>query len=165
MKRIAAIALFAVVTTFGFANALAQDLEYPVRATMPFNFTVGNKSLPAGTYTILQVRDNLVEIRNQDGSAMTLSATYPYGQSSSKAVVVFNKYGDQYFLHQIAGGPSSINENLPVSKSESRVRHQENFALNQSQVTIPVGEGNYLSLHGRPEIAHLRAESSIGFAF
>ena len=147
MKRIAAIALFAVVTTFGIANVLAQDLEYPVRATMPFNFTVGNKSLPAGTYTILQVRDNLVEIRNQDGSAMTLSATYPYTavpyvQSSSKAVVVFNKYGDQYFLHQIAGGPSSINENLPVSKSESRVRHQENFALNQSQVTIPVGEGN-----------------------
>lgn len=145
MKRIAAIALFAVVTTFGIANALAQ--EYPVRATMPFNFTVGNKSLPAGTYTILQVRDGVVEIRNQDGSATTLSTAYPstvvpYAQFSSKAVLVFNRYGDQYFLHQVAGGPSSVNENLPVSKSEDRVRHQENFALNQSQVTIPIGEGN-----------------------
>jgi hypothetical protein len=146
MKRIAAIALFAVVTTFGVANAMAQE-EYPVRATMPFNFTVGNKSLPAGTYTILQVRDDLVEIRNQDGKVATLSTAYPYtavpySQVSSKAVVVFNRYGSQYFLHQIAGGPSSINENVPVSKSESRVRHQENFALNQSQVAIPIGEGN-----------------------
>jgi hypothetical protein len=145
MKRFAAIVLFAVASSLGVGHAFAQ--EYPVRATLPFNFTVGNKSLPAGTYTILQVRDDLVEIRNQDGSATTLSSVYPYtvvpyAQFSSKAVLVFNRYGDQYFLHQIAGGPASINENLPVSKSEGRVRHQENFALNQSQVTIPIGEGN-----------------------
>lgn len=141
MKRIAAIALFAVVTTFGVANALAQ--EHALRATMPFNFTVGNKALPAGTYTIFKVRDDLLEIRNQDGKVAIISTAYPDGdQSISRAVLIFNRYGDQYFLHHVAGGPSSINENLPLSKSEDRARHQENFALNQSQVTIPLGEGN-----------------------
>ena len=51
MKRITAIvALLAAASTIGLGNAFAQGNA--VRATMPFDFTVGNKVLPAGTYTI-----------------------------------------------------------------------------------------------------------------
>jgi hypothetical protein len=142
MKRIAAIALFAVASTFGTGLALAQD--HQVRATVPFNFTVGNQVLPAGTYSILQVRDNLIEIRNQDGSTAALSAvdTRSGDQLLNSAVLVFDRYGDRYFLRQVDGGLSAVNANLPSSKSEDRARHQENLAVNQSQVTIPLSEGN-----------------------
>ena len=141
MKRIAAIALFAVASSFGVGHALAQDLQ--LRATMPFNFTVGDKALPAGSYTILQVRDDLIEIRSQEGNAAVLSVAYLDSyQHVKNAVLVFNKYGDQYFLSTVAGGPGTANESLPISKTEARVRHQENLALNKSQVTIPLGEGN-----------------------
>ena len=53
MKRIASIALFALVSfvTVGFASAQ----ERAVKADVPFDFTVGNKLVPAGTYTISAV--------------------------------------------------------------------------------------------------------------
>ena len=141
MKRITAVALFIVASTIGVGNALAQ--EYSLRATMPFNFTVGDKVLLAGTYTILPVRDGLIEIRNQDGKNAILSTADPDSDQYMKnAVLVFNKYGDQYFLREVAGGPRSLNDSLPLSKAEARVRHQENLALNQSQITIPLSEGD-----------------------
>jgi hypothetical protein len=139
MKQIAAIALFAVVSTFGVGSALAQDR--PIRATMPFNFTVGNQVLPAGTYTILQVRDDLIEIQDEDGSAV-LSADYPHSNLLNHADLVFNRYGNQYFLRQVDGGVSAVNVNLPLSKSEDRARRDEHLALNQRQVTIPLSAGN-----------------------
>ena len=50
MKRITAIALFAIAS---FAVADKSFAQGPtVQATVPFDFTVGNKLLPAGTYTI-----------------------------------------------------------------------------------------------------------------
>ena len=141
MKRITAVALFVVASLFGVGHAFAQE-EYPVRATLPFNFTVGDKVLPAGTYTILQVRDDLIEVRNQDGSVAVLSTAYPHSDLyPQNAVLVFNRYGDQYFLSDVVGGASAVNVNLPASKFEQRARHQENLALDKSQVTIPVSEG------------------------
>ena len=50
MKRNFAIALLAVSTLAAAGKAVAQDLA--VQATVPFEFTVGGKLLPADTYTI-----------------------------------------------------------------------------------------------------------------
>ena len=50
MKRITAIALFAIANFALAGTSFAQSNG--VRANVPFDFTVGNKLLPAGTYTI-----------------------------------------------------------------------------------------------------------------
>lgn len=143
MKRIA-VALFALAGTFGVGNVFAQQ-EYPVKATIPFNFTVGSKVLPSGTYSVLQVNETAIEIRNTDGSATVLSSADLTGgqfgdQYMGHAVMVFNKYGDQYFLRQVAGGPGAVNDNLPLSRAEEKARSHEDIALNQ--ISIPASEGN-----------------------
>jgi hypothetical protein len=142
MRKFAAIALFAVASTFGVGHAFAQQ-EYQLRTNIPFNFAVGNKVLPAGHYTILPVRDDQIEIQSEDGKTTVLSAAYPHTDPLLRnAVLVFNRYGDEYFLRQVDAGAASVNQNLPVSKSEDRARHNEHLALNQSQVSVPVSEGN-----------------------
>lgn len=145
MKQIA-IALFALASTFGVGNAVAQA-EHPVRATIPFNFTVGDKVLPTGTYTVRPVGQDIVEIRNQNGTASVLSSVEVNSDAYtnrdvSNAILVFDREGDHYFLREVEGGVGAVNDTLPLSKAEERSRHQENLALNDSQISIPASEGN-----------------------
>ena len=65
MKRITAIALLTIASFVTAGSALAADRG--VEATVPFDFTVGNHLLPAGTYTIASPSSNVLEIRNAEG--------------------------------------------------------------------------------------------------
>ena len=136
MKRITASFLFAFAGIVGTSAALAQ--EHPIRATVPFSFTVGSKQLPAGAYSITPASDDAIEIRNRDAHFAILSAVSSDSEQPSKgAQLVFNKYGDQYFLREVLGGPAAVNASLPASKSEDRARHQQTMAENHSQISIP----------------------------
>lgn len=141
MKQFAATALFAVASTFGAAHAFAQQ-SYQLRVDVPFDFTVANKVLAAGHYTILPVRDDLIEIQNQDGKTVLSAASQNSGPSQHSAALVFDRYGDEYFLRQVDAGPVAANDDLPLTKSEQRARRDEHLAVNQSQVTVPLSEGN-----------------------
>jgi hypothetical protein len=141
MKRITAFALFAATGILGVGSALAQD--HQVRATVPFNFTVANKQLPSGTYTIFRVHNDLIAVQSQDGTNLVLSTAYSdSNQLANRAKLVFDRLGDQYFLHEVVGGPGVVSLNLPLTKSEKRARNQQTLALNQSQISIPISEGN-----------------------
>lgn len=141
MKRITAIALFAAATTLGLGTAFAQGNA--VRATMPFDFTVGSKTLPAGTYTINRFHNDLIEIQDWDKDASVLTATFSDdAQSKNGAVLIFDKCGDQYFLREVlAGSAGSLNVNLPLSKAEQKARQQESMAKNITRVTVQATAG------------------------
>jgi hypothetical protein len=142
MKRIKAIvALLAVASTIGLGNAFAQGNA--VRATMPFDFTVGNKVLPAGTYTINRFHNDLIEIRGVDKDVALLSTSYgDETQSKNGPVLVFDKCGGDYFLREVLGGSAGgMNVNLPLSKAEERARQQESLAKNITQVSIAATAG------------------------
>ena len=61
MKRIIAATLLATASLMAHTGASAQT---KLRATIPFDFTVGNDKLPAGTYEISHVgpQDILIEL-------------------------------------------------------------------------------------------------------
>ena len=124
MKRLTAIAVFALASILGAGSAMAQS--HQVRATMPFDFTVGNKLLPAGTYTITQVADNTIEIQNREEHvAMLALALADSNQSANGGKLVFDRYAGQYFLREILCDSASINVNLPPTKWEKRARMEE----------------------------------------
>ena len=134
MKRIASIALFALVSfvTVGFASAQ----ERAVKADVPFDFTVGNKLVPAGTYTISAVSDNVIEIQNRDAHVAMLSRTSPDDKQSRTGKLVFTRYGDQYFLSEILCASADMNMAVPTSKAETRAHDQQASLQNASQVFI-----------------------------
>jgi hypothetical protein len=135
MKRITKFSLFALAGILGTGAAFAQ--AHSVQANVPFDFTVGSRHLPAGTYRLNSLRDDLVEVENRETRAAVLSLVASDSQQPSKgAQLVFNKYGDQYFLSEVLGGPGAINASLPVAKLEEGVRHQKTLAQNRSQVSV-----------------------------
>ncbi len=134
MKRIASIALFALVSfvTVGFASAQ----ERAVKADVPFDFTVGNKLVPAGTYTISAVSYGVIEIQNRDAHVAMLSTTTHDANESKTAKLVFHKYGDQYFLSEILCASADMNMAVPTSKVETRAHDQQASLQNASQIFV-----------------------------
>ena len=123
MKKIIATGLFALASLVAAQSASAQN--YKVKASIPFNFVVGSNILPAGTYTFSS-QDNLaLHIQNDKKHATVLSNVPVDGVLSESIRLVFNTYGDQYFLSKILCPSSNLNLELPVSKLERNARLQE----------------------------------------
>jgi hypothetical protein len=125
MKRNIAIALFAVSTLAAAGKAVAQ--EPAVQATVPFEFTVGGRMLPAGAYTITSSESGVIMIRNADDHFWAITTASHSNQESSRgSELVFDKYEDKYFLHEvICSKDAALNVEVPKSKLEKQVRVQE----------------------------------------
>ena len=141
MKRIASItsiALFALVSFVTVGSISAQ--EQAVKANVPFDFTVGDKLLPAGHYTISLANANVIKIQNSEQRVAILTMATAESNESETGKLVFNKYGDQYFLREILCSQAAMNMAVPASKQEKRVRTHE------ASLSTP-GQQIYLALN------------------
>ena len=115
-----------------------------IRVTSPFSFVAGQKALPAGEYTVEPNRkdsDNVWLVQSRDGHATALFATMPVraGETQGECKLVFNKYGDQYFLSQIWEAGESAGRALIKSKGERALERQsEKIAMTRETVTFAV---------------------------
>ena len=124
MKRITAIALLAIANFAVAGTSFAQSRT--VQAKVPFDFTVGNKLLPSGMYTIKEQSTGLIVIRNHDTAVAMMSLVNPDGnKAAGGGKLVFHKYGSQYFLSEILCDSADMNVRVPLSKTEKRVKLQE----------------------------------------
>jgi len=118
------LAAMVAVTVFptGTHAQIVGDLE----ANIPFAFHAGNAKLPAGTYRIhvLDTTDlSVMEITSADGS---VSALFEVDSAQANAIptkseLIFNKYGDHYFLSQLFDQGSADGSQVPKSRYEKRV--------------------------------------------
>jgi hypothetical protein len=104
--------LSTLVVTLGLSAAFAPVslmAQGEIRATIPFDFTVGAKSFPAGWYSFQRVKDNIFTIRDVHGHAGILAVTMPSEESSrvGMALVTFRRYGEDYFLSGVSDGSRS----------------------------------------------------------
>jgi hypothetical protein len=76
-----------------------------INATIPFDFTVGSKSFPAGDYSVKQVSENVLLIQSiTDGTGvMTMVLPSETTKKAGTPVLTFNRYGDSYFLSKVSG--------------------------------------------------------------
>jgi hypothetical protein len=81
----------------------AQD-EAKIKATIPFNFVVGNKQLRAGDYVIeSSLANNALRFRSEDGHVQQIAFTVPIetNRTGNHERLLFHHDGDQYFLSQV----------------------------------------------------------------
>jgi hypothetical protein len=125
MKRISAIALFTIAILAAATGLVAQ--EPAVKANIPFNFTVGETSMPAGEYIISRPDSHLVKIQSADRQYVALVvSSHSYDEAGATGKVVFDKYGEYYFLRRILSPTNTtLNLDIPSGKAEKRVRTQE----------------------------------------
>jgi hypothetical protein len=72
-----------------------------VIVNVPFAFHNGAQHLSAGLYTIRMDYQRVAIIQGESRSGVALAEFDEDRQPSKTTKVVFNKYGDQYFLHEI----------------------------------------------------------------
>ncbi len=138
MKSILTIALLTMSCLTAFTHASAQA---PVQAKVPFDFAVGQRVLPPGTYTIREVKSNMIELENRENGTTLYFSTYPSDCVKRKAnMLVFSKHGDQYFLREVRGGFGEYAEDLPPSKHEKDIERQEIANANQQSVDIALNK-------------------------
>lgn len=129
MKRIAAIALFAFTTFLTAGSASAQSAV--LKVDVPFNFTVSDTFLPAGSYEVGfdSVQPNVLVIQNR-AKNVRATAYVQRGsiESGKEHTLIFHRYGDQYFLSEAGFDSASDGVSLRVTKLEKRAsvnRHEE----------------------------------------
>lgn len=120
--RIAAI--LGIFLGFAVAGVQAQTPSR-VEVNIPFEFSAGKTTLKPGVYTVKRMSGNLVTLRNvEDKSSVILNAPVNLSSTNVEAVerLVFNKYGDRYFLTQIWLTVDSGRELLREKKAEKPER-------------------------------------------
>ena len=96
---------------------------------IPFQFHAGNAKLPAGEYRIHMLDDSdlaLMEISSADGSTSAIFQVREADTKSTpeKSELIFNKYGDRYFLAELFEEGSSTGSQVVESRYEETVSQQ-----------------------------------------
>jgi hypothetical protein len=100
----------------------AQAQTTNVKASIPFDFVVGDHAYSAGEYTVKSLSQGSPAIRidNADESekGITLSNACSKGQPADGTTLVFQRLGGNYFLYQVWTEGSSLGREFPMSKAE-----------------------------------------------
>ena len=124
MKRNISI-LVSLLASLAIVSASAQD--HAAKSTVPFGFYVGNTWMPAGTYRMTSESEHpgVVLIRNVQTNDSLISLTQSSDRQPGASRLEFKKYGDRYFLHQIACDSCGMNVQFSQSKKERLAEKQE----------------------------------------
>jgi hypothetical protein len=93
-----------------------------LKADVPFAFQVGNVQMPAGHY---QINHNgpVLTVRTSAGrnAAQSLTAPLLRGSRVNAGVLVFNRYGNQYFLTAVVPPNEGAGRSLPTGRHEKEL--------------------------------------------
>ncbi len=108
-KNIRALIASSAISVFTSAiPAFASDSQ-ALRVTVPFAFTAGTTSLPAGEYTVSEGNSHVMRISGNGGSANLLGILGP-DVASGKTALTFEHSGKGYVLKTVyaQGRPLTI---------------------------------------------------------
>lgn len=125
MKKQAYIFVLVIMllTIAGLSTVKATSGRTELRANIPFAFSVGEKSFPAGEYTVRCTNPastgNVLQLRNKHGNSSVLVLTNSImGQTNDDARLIFNRYGDRYYLAQAWFAADNTGMQAPKSRGE-----------------------------------------------
>jgi hypothetical protein len=112
-----------------------------VRANIPFNFAVGSKTLPAGTYDVGTIENGdskmlLLQARDGSSSMIVGSNAAEHLKPADKTKLVFNQYGSRYFLSEIWVNGNRRGRQLPKTSREKELAKDFAQDLTQRRVEI-----------------------------
>jgi hypothetical protein len=103
MKKKFASMLLTLTCSLGLGVAARATTRVETVVTLPFEFVVSGKTLPAGTYKVRQIFDDKLEgllLSNEHTSVFVYPITVG-SASSDKPQVSFERVGEQRFLSSI----------------------------------------------------------------
>jgi hypothetical protein len=119
--------LCAILLVTVVASVQGQTLGARVRVNIPFDFSIGETKLPSGKYSVGRLRQNsddvVISVEDERGRGKALRTSMPVvtRDTTSKAKLVFHRYGDQYFLYQIWPAGATTGRQFLKSHSEREI--------------------------------------------
>lgn len=124
--KFAGVTLLAILSLGTVSSARASSR---FRADIPFDFTIGNATLPAGAYTVSEIGPGVLVIRNEihgQDAAIVLANFSHAAKRDDSVALIFHRSGNTYFLGQVQPldgskelsaweAPSAFQEVLTVS--------------------------------------------------
>jgi hypothetical protein len=133
-SAIRTIALAALVSVAFVAPALRAQDRPIARLNVPFSFDYGMAHFAPGAYTLIMTSPDILLIRNGAGAAIHVVQTgWERAQTSGDSRVVFNQYGDRYFLEQVVISGSGFHITVPESNAEKNATRE--LVLRGAQAT------------------------------
>ena len=113
-----------LVTAVVSAQAQGSRSEY---ADIPFDFKAGDKELPAGRYQISQsTSGEAVTVRGVENSISVVKMTNHLVQldPAKTSKLVFNRYGNQYFLSEVWIAGRSTGQQIRKTNAEKAIQRE-----------------------------------------
>ncbi len=132
MKKTQALTIL-IGSLFILTAAVSAGAATKLTVTVPFEFYAGDNRLPAGDY-VFEFRgispavasSSSVLVQKQDGTSVTWIIAEP-GQNvrhGANTQLVFNRYGDKYFLTKIECLDYQAGVGMSKAEKETRAQNQ-----------------------------------------
>jgi hypothetical protein len=132
---------FAALGTLALLTAASAFGQQKLIADIPFEFSIANKVMPAGHYDVARVAGQLL-VRCYSARANVFAPTNNLGggpDENTPSRLIFNKYGDKYFLAEVWWPPDSgYGAGLVRSRDEREIARDTSQA---ARIAIPVRTG------------------------
>ena len=154
-QTLKAVTMLVSIIALAFATAVASNAQSrsgKIRADIPFDFVVGDKTLAAGEYLVGKITTGnagvLVSSRDGNQSAVRLTSAVSANAPRQQASLTFRRYGNTYFLAQV--WMSGANEGRAMIKSKAERAAEHELAKNSSR--------SDLAQNAKPEIVTIIAD-------
>jgi len=119
MKKYASI-LFTLICLLGVGVAAQAQIRSEIVVTLPFEFVISGKTLPAGTYTVSRFSDDknggVILSNRETGKSVFVHPIEAEDIYAEKPQVSFERVGELHFLTRIQTSHDVYK--IPVSRSE-----------------------------------------------
>jgi hypothetical protein len=120
---------FLLITVVGAVLAIAPayaESDSRILVNIPFDFSVGNTPLKAGSYRIQELRSGILAFRSQDGQGQfALTVPDESANRSHQPQLVFTRYGNEAFLNKVfLSGNDDYYKLLPSSREKKLIQER-----------------------------------------
>jgi len=119
---------FVTATLFVLSIIVAAQVaqaDEPMLVNIPFAFVAGNVTLPAGEYRVQKLDRNsavvLIRCSDATASAMVVTHAAQAKELQTESKLIFNQYGNRYFLSQVWTAGSIRGRQLLKSPQEKEI--------------------------------------------
>lgn len=135
-KFLSVMVVGSLLTLLIVVSAQAQLPGSAIRVSIPFDFAVRGRTLPAGEYEIVRINDEpsgllLRNIYNKHDHVVFETEPVEAHRIPRRSMLVFNRYGDSCFLSEIMTAGEQTARELEPSHAERTLRTE--YAKNQQE--------------------------------
>jgi Tfp pilus assembly protein PilW len=134
-----ALVMAGMMALTAMASTRVAQAQQPLVVNIPFDFVAGNTQMPAGEYSVKTSgpTSTTILIARNDSAASAFINTNAAVASEPKteSKLIFNRYGDRYFLSQVWTAGNARGRQLVKSIREKEMAQTAKLE-NQGQVTL-----------------------------